>query len=171
MKPIWIRVVLGLQAVTAVLFVIEFLNTVFGVVLIKLSWEVYELIELGILVSLFVGMGLSAMLLRDLSKRNEKVEDQLMLASGEFAAFVEQKFDRWDLTAAERDVALLTLKGYSVPDIAALRNKSLGTIKSQNAAIYRKSAVSGRTQLIASLIEDMVDQTIEKQGEVETSPS
>ena len=164
MNPNWIRLVLALQVVTAILFIIEFLNTVFGIVLIKLSWEVYELIELGILVSLFIGMWLSGMLLRDLSQRNEKVEDQLMLASGEFATLVSQKFERWDLTNTEKDVALLNLKGFSVPEIAKMREKSLGTIKAQNAAIYRKAGVTGRTQLIASLIEDMVDQAIEKQG-------
>ena len=165
MNSFWIRGVLALQFFTAILFLIEFLNTVFGIEIFRLSWEVYELVELGILISLFIGMALSVKLLRQLAARNEKVEEQLKIASGEFAQLVEDKFTQWELSTAERDVAMLNIKGFSVPDIASLREKSPGTIKSQNAAIYRKAGVTGRTQLIASLIEDLVDQAIETQNE------
>lgn len=162
MNANWIKLVLVLQAITAALFVIEFLNTVFGIVIIRLSWEIYEMIEMGILLSLFIGMGLSAYLLQQLNSRNEKIEDQLKLASGEFAGLVDQKFEQWALSKAEKEVAMLNLKGFTVPEIAGVLGKSEGTIKAQNAAIYRKSGMSGRTQLIVSFVEDMVDQTLDR---------
>ena len=108
------------------------------------------MIEMGILLSLFIGMGLSAYLLQQLNSRNEKIEDQLKLASGEFAGLVDQKFEQWALSKAEKEVAMLNLKGFTVPEIAGVLGKSEGTIKAQNAAIYRKSGMSGRTQLIVS---------------------
>ncbi|AXI48987.1 hypothetical protein C1J03_19195 [Sulfitobacter sp. SK012] len=66
------------------------------------------------------------------------------------------QFDRWGLSEAERDVALLTVKGMTVDEIAELRGTSSGTIKSQNNAIYRKANVKSRTQLLGSLIEELL---------------
>ena len=161
MKPGWLKFILALQAITAVFFVFDLLATVFGVVILRISWEIYELIELGILLSLFIGMGLSTILLRHLSKRNAVVEDQLKIASGEFAGLIDQKFEQWNLSRAEKEVGLLNLKGFTVPEIASMLGKSEGTIKAQNAAVYRKSGMTGRTQLIVSFVEDMVDHAIE----------
>lgn len=61
------------------------------------------------------------------------------------------QFDRWQLSDAEKDVAMLTVKGMTVSEIAELRNTSPGTIKSQNNSIYRKADVKSRTQLLGKL--------------------
>ncbi|MEM7241957.1 MAG: helix-turn-helix transcriptional regulator [Pseudomonadota bacterium] len=164
MSFLGLRALLVLQAATAVLFLLEFVNTVFGIEVIRIGWQLYEFIELGILFSLFIGIGLTIGVLRNLTKRNQKVEDQLRVASGEFAELLDERFDQWGLSVAERDVALLNLKGFSVPEIAQMRGKSPGTIKAQNAAIYKKAGVAGRTQLIVSFVEDLVDQSLEKQN-------
>ena len=66
------------------------------------------------------------------------------------------QFDRWELSNAERDVAMLTVKGLSVAEIAELRKTSQGTIKSQNNAIYRKADVKSRTQLVGALIDELL---------------
>jgi len=47
---------------------------------------------------------------------------------------------------SERDVALLSIKGVSISEIADMRQTRVGTIKAQNAAIYRKSGVSNRAE-------------------------
>ena len=48
-----------------------------------------------------------------------------------------------------------------VAEVADMRGKSLGTIKAQNASLYRKAGVTGRAQLMASLMEDLLDHAIE----------
>jgi hypothetical protein len=53
-------------------------------------------------------------------------------------------------------VALLGIKGAPIAEIAALRNTREGTIKAQNAAIYRKAGVSGRADLISLIVEELV---------------
>ena len=68
-----------------------------------------------------------------------------------------QHFTDWRLTPAERDVAVFLVKGLSTRDIADLRGTSEGTIKAQTNAIYRKAAVTGRTQLLSTFIEDLMD--------------
>ena len=71
-----------------------------------------------------------------------------------------QHFTDWRLTPAERDVAVFLVKGLSTRDIAELRGTSEGTIKAQTNAIYRKAAVTGRTQLLSTFIEDLMDDAL-----------
>lgn len=94
--------------------------------------------------------------LRRASARERRMSRQLDVASGAFAEVLESHFGEWGLTPAERDVALMALKGYSVADIARIRDASEGTVKAQNTAIYRKAGVSGRLQLLSLFIEDLM---------------
>ncbi|NNU79980.1 hypothetical protein HMH01_05955 [Halovulum dunhuangense] len=88
-------------------------------------------------------------------RRNAAVERQLDAVRGAFQAVLDRHFDEWSLTPSERDVALLSIKGLSIPQIAALRNTREGTIKAQNAAVYRKAGVSGRAELLSLFIEEI----------------
>ncbi|HSG57170.1 MAG TPA: hypothetical protein VLA45_17100 [Paracoccaceae bacterium] len=69
---------------------------------------------------------------------------------------MDDQFTRWGSTAADRDVALMSVKGVSVGAIAALRNTASGAVKAQCTAIWRKADVSNRAEMISVLIEDMV---------------
>lgn len=65
------------------------------------------------------------------------------------------QFDRWELTPAERDVALLLLKGLSFKDVAELRGSAEKTIRQHALKIYQKSGLPGRTELFAFFFEDL----------------
>ena len=54
-------------------------------------------------------------------------------------------------------VALVVVGVFAIAEIARLRQTSEGTIKAQSNAIYRKSGVSGRTQLLSLFLEDLMD--------------
>ena len=69
---------------------------------------------------------------------------------------MQSRFTDWGLTSAERDVALFAIKGMSTQEIAVLRGTAEGTVKAQTNAIYRKAAVSGRSQLLSLFIEDLM---------------
>lgn len=69
---------------------------------------------------------------------------------------IDAQFDRWQLTGAEREIALLLLKGLSHREIAALRDTSERTIRQQAQSIYGKSNLSGRTALSAFFLEDLL---------------
>ena len=71
-------------------------------------------------------------------------------------AAINRQFDRWALTPAEREVALLQLKGLRHKAIAELRNTSERTVRQQALAIYRKSGLSGRPDLAAFFLEDLL---------------
>jgi DNA-binding CsgD family transcriptional regulator len=156
-----IRVVLVIQILCALVFVSEFIGEVFGLKLLNLPWRWHEYIEISAVLGLLIGMGVTIYTLHSTLRRNQKVEDQLLLASGEFETLLNLKFKQWSLTGAETEVARLIIKGFSTSEIASYRGKSEGTIKAQSAAVYKKSGVGGRTQLLVSFVEDMVDQAIE----------
>jgi DNA-binding CsgD family transcriptional regulator len=114
-------------------------------------------LELAGVIALAIGATLNLSQYRHVLKRNLKVERELDAASGAFQDVIEQHFDNWGLTKAERDVALLSIKGVSIADIAVMRNTRTGTIKAQNAAIYRKSGVSSRADLVSAMVEELID--------------
>lgn len=69
---------------------------------------------------------------------------------------IDGQLERWQLTAAEREIALLMLKDLSHREIAALRDTSERTIRQQAQAIYGKSNLSGRAALSAFFLEDLL---------------
>lgn len=146
----------AIYAASAVAFSVELFGEITGIYLFRLSWLAHELIKLATLFGFVVGAVLLWSGYRVLSLRNQEVERHLRAARGEFFAMLDLQFDRWQLSSAERDVALLTVKGMSVAEIAELRNTSQGTVKSQNNSIYRKAGVKSRTQLLGVLIDELL---------------
>jgi DNA-binding CsgD family transcriptional regulator len=69
---------------------------------------------------------------------------------------LDRQFDRWKLTPAEKEVALLLLKGLSHKDIAEVRTVTEATARQQATAIYRKGGLSGRHDLAAFFLEDLM---------------
>jgi DNA-binding CsgD family transcriptional regulator len=69
---------------------------------------------------------------------------------------IDAQFTRWGLTDAEREVALLLLKGLSLKEVAAIRATSERTIRAQAQALYGKAGVTGRAALSAFFLEDLL---------------
>ncbi len=150
----YIITIVLVQLVCATFFLSTIFSSIFGFA--PVSWHIYELIEIGAAVGLFLGVLLGVLLLRKIMARNTQIEDQLRLASGAFMEVLDEYFTTWALTPAERDVALFAIKGMSTSEMADLRDVSEGTIKAQTNAIYRKANVSGRTQLLSLFIDELI---------------
>lgn len=69
---------------------------------------------------------------------------------------IDAQFTRWSLTDAEREVALLLLKGLSTKEIAAVRAGSERTAREHARAIYSKAGLTGRAALSAFFLEDLL---------------
>ena len=154
----YVLAVVVIQVLCAIFFVSQILASIFGIA--PFSWQVHELIELGAAVGLLLGVALGWIVLRRTIARHMQVEDQLRLASGAFMEVMEERFVAWELTPAERDVALFAIKGMSTQEIAGLREVSEGTIKAQTNAIYRKAGVAGRTQLLSLFIDELMSDQV-----------
>jgi len=72
------------------------------------------------------------------------------------AAKIDGQFEKWQLTPAEKEVALLLLKGFSHKDVARLRSVSEPTARQQARAIYKKAGITGRHDLAGFFLEDLV---------------
>ena len=82
-----------------------------------------------------------------------RAEAQDLLAG--LSAKIDSQFEKWALTPAEKDVALLLLKGCSHRDIAGLRSVSEATARQQARSIYKKAGIAGRHDLAGFFLEDL----------------
>ncbi len=69
---------------------------------------------------------------------------------------IDEQLRSWQFTPAEREVASLLLKGLGIKEIASIRRTSERTARQQCLSIYAKSGVSGRAELSAFFLEDLL---------------
>lgn len=133
-------------------------------------WSFHVLFEIALL-----GLSLGAVAYlwlgwRDAGRMLERTRRELEARGAEHAAWraraekllrglgeeIDRQLREWDLTPAERDTALLLLKGYGHKEIAAFQEKSERTVRQHAVAVYRKSGLSGRAELAAFFLEDLL---------------
>jgi DNA-binding CsgD family transcriptional regulator len=69
---------------------------------------------------------------------------------------VDAQFRSWQLTPAEREVALLLLKGYSHKHVASATGRSERTARQHATAVYQKAGLGSRAELAAYFLEDLL---------------
>lgn len=69
---------------------------------------------------------------------------------------VDAQFRAWQLTPAEREVALLLLKGYSHKHVAKATDRSERTARQHATAVYQKAGLGSRAELAAYFLEDLL---------------
>lgn len=70
------------------------------------------------------------------------------------SAAIDAQLTQWQLSPAEKEIALLLLKGLSHKEIAQIRSVSETTVRQQAGSLYRKAA--GRNDLAAFFLEDLL---------------
>jgi DNA-binding CsgD family transcriptional regulator len=69
---------------------------------------------------------------------------------------IDRQFERWALSPAEREIGLLLLKGLSHHEVAEIRGVSERTVRQQARSLYKKAGLSGRADLAAYFLEDLL---------------
>ena len=69
---------------------------------------------------------------------------------------IDQQLEIWKLSPSEKDIALLLLKGLSLKEIADIRSVSERTVRQQSTHIYQKANLTGRAELSAYFLEDLL---------------
>ena len=154
-RPAFLWSLFLLQAVCSFFFIGDIIQDMGGHP--EATGAISDVLEAGVAICLLLGTLFAGWELRKTLRREERMQQQLNVASGAFAEIMQTQFEAWGLSEAERSVALLGIKGYSISEIAKLRATKEGTIKAQNAAVYRKAGVSGRLQLLSHFVEDLLD--------------
>jgi len=99
------------------------------------------------------------LLRRDLERARSEAERWRRDASDVLrglGAAISSQFERWGLSSAEREVALLLLKGLAHKEIADVRGTSEKTVRQQALSAYRKAGLAGRAELSAFFLEDLL---------------
>lgn len=92
----------------------------------------------------------------ELKIENDRWREQSKKFLEGLSVAIDQQLTEWKLTSSEKEVAFLLLKGLSLKEIATARNTSEKTARAQSTAIYSKAGVSGRSELSAFFLEDLL---------------
>lgn len=69
---------------------------------------------------------------------------------------IDDQLNQWQMTKAEKEVALLLLKGYSNKEISNIRGTAEKTTIQQVSEIYKKSGIHHRSEFSAFFLEDLL---------------
>lgn len=152
----WLWALFTLQVFSTAFFVLDAVFDILGFEGAG-GFRDHDIFEYLIAGALLLGVFGTWRHIRSMTARNARLNDQVRVASGEFAALLEEHFATWGLTPSERDVAVLTIKGLSVAEIAEARGSAEGTVKAHSAAVYRKAGVTGRMQLVTLFLDELME--------------
>lgn len=155
-KPLGLYALIAVQSLCAAFFITDVIDdgSALGWVNFLSSHFVIEMIAA---VSLIAAVVIEVRFVMSLLRRKARLEKQVSLSAQAFHDVIEDFFDQWQLTPAERDIALFTIKGFGISDVANMRGSAEGTVKAHLNAIYRKAAVANRGELVSLLIEDLME--------------
>lgn len=99
--------------------------------------------------------------LEQVQKENEEFRRANEAALGNMWKGIVAQFQSWKLSAVEAQVAEHLVRGYSMKQIAAMLGKSERTVRNQARAVYEKSGMTGRNDLAAFFVQEVVGETDE----------
>lgn len=156
------------------------LTAMFGVIILLLIGDVYEDLQHGstighillegsiILISgagilylwalYFISSKKVEYLRKEVAAKNQSLlqwkENHSKMVKG-LNETIDNQFDQWGLTPAEKDISILILKGLQLKEISEIRHTSEKTIRGQLTSIYQKSLLKNRSELQAYFLEDL----------------
>lgn len=156
-----VRRVALIQAVCTIVFGVDLAIQLHGDLLqdqILTGWQSAHLITETVAVGLlFLGFALARSELRGLVEAEARQRGTLADLRGHFDDILVKQFKAWGLSKAESDIALLSLRGLKISEIAAHRRTKEGTIKAQLSAIFHKAGIGTRTELLGLFMDEFLD--------------
>jgi DNA-binding NarL/FixJ family response regulator len=89
-------------------------------------------------------------------EENEQLKQEKQRTKEGLHRAIEQQLHNWELSRSEIEVVFLVLKGLSNKEIADVRNTSESTVRLQCSSVYKKSKLTGRSELAAYFLEDIL---------------
>lgn len=143
--------ILVVQVAAAVFFVAD--------VLTDLSLDGFDphvILEATVSASLLAGVVFGGREMRRALETARRTEAAVAAAQNALGEVIRDAFERWRLTPAESEVALLALKGFEIAEIARLRGAAQGTVRAQLTKVYAKAGVSSRVELLSIFMEELL---------------
>ena len=148
--------VFAIQALSAFFFLGELWTEILGLRKTPIPYAYREVIQIFASFGVVIGVLASGMLVRRGLERMDELNRQVEVATGNFETHLHDQFAAWRLSPSEQSVMIYAMKGFSNAEIAEFRSTTAATVKSQMNAIYRKSGLQNRQQLISFLVEELL---------------
>lgn len=150
-KATGISILVALQALACAFFLIDLVGDIASD-----GIGSHLVIEGMAAIALLIAVVLGALQVHSLIVAARRDETAVAVAQGALADLIRLRFDEWELTVAERDVALFALKGCDISEIARLRGSAAGTVRAQLARVYAKVGVDSQSGLVALFLEELI---------------
>jgi len=147
--------IVALQGVAAVYFLIDGVDDL--IVEARRGFSIGMAMECLVAIALLCGVIMGSRHIRRITSDLRRNERALARARGALADHIALRFDEWELTPGESDVALFALKGCDVAEIARLRGAAQGTIRSQLSQVYAKAGVTSQAMLVSLFFDDLLE--------------
>lgn len=154
--PKLVIALIGVQAACAAVFLMDVVQDLSTPV--DLNWHLLP--ESMAVAALLLGIAFEIVYLLHLLQRKASLERSVGMASAQLQDIIQKHFDDWKLTASERDVAALMIKGLSIAEIAGVRGSAEGTVKAHLNAIYRKSNARNRAEVLSHIMDTLIDKPL-----------
>ena len=128
MNPKLLVCVFAAQTIFTLFFLTDSVVSILDVRERPINWQLKELLDIAAASGLLLGTVFGFLAIRQALAKSRAAEEGFKAASGAFSELMEQRFISWGLSPAERDIAMLLVKGLSIREIAAIRETSEGTI-------------------------------------------
>jgi DNA-binding CsgD family transcriptional regulator len=106
----------------------------------------------------------------DLDSELAEFRARNVAALAELRRAIQQQFDRWRLTPAERRLAEGLIRGRSLKEIAAQSGRSEQTIRNQCTSLYARTGMVGRSDLAAFFLSDLLGEDPAESSDPESDP-
>lgn len=158
----------AIMAISALFFAFDVASDIYERIIARAAPEMLDLLHLFFEVFSVGAMILAIRVLLQhlgrLQAENAQQGQSLQLLRGEMDQVMRRRFSEWQLSPAERDIAMYTLKGLSIAEIARARATAEGTVKAQTTGIFRKAGVASRTELMSLFMDEFLDLQTEQTG-------
>ncbi len=152
----------------AIFFIFDFLHDHSSGATFEHIWQ--EMLMFGLTI---IGIVAQSIKIRNQKKKLSEIKTELELAkiknhdwkqktesaAAQIRQMIDDQFGLWHLSQSEKEVALLLIKGFSMKEIAEIRSTHEKTVRQQSVNIYKKSSLSGRQQLAAFFLEDILTES------------
>jgi len=156
-----INLVLVVKAVAFLFFLFDIIFDVRDQISEATMYETFELIHLLFegfaVVAIGAGIWLTFQYQTVLKEQAENAEESLYYLKNDFDTLLKRKFAAWGFTDAEREIAILVLRGFTNAQIAELRETKVGTVKVQIHKLIQKTNSVSRTDFMAIFMDEFLD--------------
>jgi len=131
------------------------------------GWNLEEILvffihAVGIISIFFLWFSFSRLLdraekmVREANRQRDEFHDKHQNLIHDMRVAVHDQFLTWKFSPAEIRIAEMLIRGYSTRQIAAILNRSEKTVRNQALSIYEKSGMTGRSDLSAYFLSDIL---------------